>query len=133
MSFLTENLPMINNLAWFIAGALCYRLARNITGYRELHRYAKRIDDTCLVLVARVFEDLLHIRQIKHDLLKETVPESVLKEMMDKDALEYVHWKATIYHYFKSDYPAEYLQMVQLRNWADALGDTLPDSEENNT
>jgi len=133
MNFLTENLPMINNLSWFIAGVLCYRLSRNILGYRELHRYAKRIDDTCLILVGRVFEDLLHVRQIKHDLLKEVVSEPILKELMDKDALEYVHWKAAIYQYFRTDYPAEYLQVVQLRNWAEALGDTLPDSEENNT
>ena len=129
MNFLTENLPMINNLSWFIAGVLCYRLSRNIVGYRELHRYAKRIDNTCLILVGRVFEDLLHVRQIKYDLLEEVV----LKELMDKDALEYAHWKAAIYNYFRTDYPAEYLQVVQLKNWAAALGDTIPDSEENNT
>ena len=121
MNFLVDNAAVIQQFCWFVAGAMCYRLARSVFTYRELNQYALKINQTCIVMLARLVENLIFVKKLKHDLLKDTVPDKVLSEIKEQDWLELNHWQAGVMNYFTSAYPQEYLATIELDQWMDAL------------
>ena len=90
--------------------------------HRAFSKYAKIINESAVVLIARTFEDLIYIRNIKYALLEAAeLPAPVIDEIKKKDILELNNWVTQVMGYFSNSYPSAYLSTVNFEKWKEVL------------
>jgi len=133
MNFIMENPAIMEDMWWFIIGAVSYRIITTLSGYLELQNFAKKIDRKALLLIGKLMEDVKFGRDIKYTYLKETgMPSATLREIKEKDAKDLTEWKTQTINYFLTSYPRRYLKSIDLVEWGKLVGVKIPMNEREN-